>query len=394
MKPLKICMLSYSKYLYDGRIHRYSESLIRNGHQVDMIGLGFRRDTVMEIINGVRIFRIHPRDFSESGPLSYFRNLVLFCMKSFFFVTRMHLARRYDVIHFHNIPDFGVFATLLAKAMGAKIILDVHDLVPEFYMRKFNCTESHPVIRLLLLTERISCRFADHVITVTDLWKETLSNRSLTHDKCLVIMNLPVPSVFRPLPYNHRKADDPFRLSYHGNLAEQTGVDILIEAVAMLSKDISNLSLQIIGEGRMSQLLIEQVRQRGLTDRVTFLPVTPVTRLPERMSGVHAAVDPKKGGIYAGETLSVKAMECLGMQIPLIVSRTKASEFYFRKNEVCFFRPGNASDLARVILNLYTHEKVRQQLHKNAQQFNARFNWAMMQKRYFHLIHDLVKESV
>jgi glycosyltransferase involved in cell wall biosynthesis len=386
-------MVGYTKYEHDGRLHRYSQSLIQNGHLVDVIGLGSRHDTRIQFFDGVRVFRIQSRDFNESGPLSYFRNLLSYFLKSFYHVTRMQLSMRYDVIHFHNIPDFGVFATCLAKWLGAKIILDIHDLVPEFYMRKFNVKENHCIIRLLLIIEKMSCAFADRVITVTELWKETLSKRSVKPDKCQVIMNLPISDVFKPLPYVLRHLNDPFRLSYHGNLAEQTGVDLLLDAVALVRQQIPHVALQIIGEGRERTQLQKKATRLGIEDVVTFKPAVPVYELPDHMKGIHVAVDPKRDGVYAEETLSVKSMEYLGMQIPLIVSKTKAAEYYFRKDEVYFFEPNNSADLANAILDLYFREKLRKQYHVHAKQFNTRYNWDMMKKRYFQLIIDLLQNK-
>ena len=37
-----------------------------------------------------------------------------------------------------NIPDFMVFAAVFPKLTGAKIILDVHDIVPELFVTRFN----------------------------------------------------------------------------------------------------------------------------------------------------------------------------------------------------------------------------------------------------------------
>ena len=47
----------------------------------------------------------------------------------------MPIEEPYDVIHVHSVPDFQVFATLIPRLMGARVILDIHDIVPEFYAR-------------------------------------------------------------------------------------------------------------------------------------------------------------------------------------------------------------------------------------------------------------------
>jgi hypothetical protein len=71
------------------------------------------------------------------------------------------------VVQAHNLPDFLVFAALVPKLLGARLILDLHDLMPEFYASRFKSGMTSFPIRLLCWQERLSCLFAKHVITVT-----------------------------------------------------------------------------------------------------------------------------------------------------------------------------------------------------------------------------------
>ena len=72
--------------------------------------------------------------------------------------------QRYDLIHVHNIPDFLVFAAWYPKLTGSKVILDIHDIVPEFFESKFSVSDRSLLVRALRLVEKISAAFADHVI--------------------------------------------------------------------------------------------------------------------------------------------------------------------------------------------------------------------------------------
>ena len=60
-----------------------------------------------------------------------------------YFLTREHIRERYDLIHVHSVPDFEVFAALFPKLTGSKVILDIHDIVPEFYAASFGHPTSH-----------------------------------------------------------------------------------------------------------------------------------------------------------------------------------------------------------------------------------------------------------
>ena len=224
---MKICMIAYSRFETDGRLHRYSFSLTERGDEVHCIGLGMKNEPKEFMWKGIRLFRLMQRDFKETSPLSYLSRINHFFLLAFFKITQLHFKHKYDIIHYHNVPDHGVFITWIPKLFGAKVILDIHDIVPEFYMRKFEVSEKHVVIRILKQVEKLSCVFANHVITVTEIWKKRLEQRSLNSGKCSVIMNVPFTALFLSHQKEINDNKDRFLFSYHGALTEPTGVDLL-----------------------------------------------------------------------------------------------------------------------------------------------------------------------
>src|ERR1035441_2131085 len=99
---MKACMLAYTFYETDNRVRRYAEALVKRGDQVDAIALAREGISDCEVIQGVRVFRIQKRVIDERGPLSYLTKLVLFFIRSAWFLTIMHLRERYDIIHVHS----------------------------------------------------------------------------------------------------------------------------------------------------------------------------------------------------------------------------------------------------------------------------------------------------
>ena len=61
--------------------------------------------------------------------------------------------------------------------MGAKLVLDMHEITPEFYMSKYGITASSSTVRLLTFLEKISMKFADHVITINEPIEDLLVSR-------------------------------------------------------------------------------------------------------------------------------------------------------------------------------------------------------------------------
>ncbi len=383
-------MISYSRYELDARVHRYAESLVHRGDSVDIIGLGVRGQPREENVHGVQVHRLQTRDFDHKNAVSYLAGMVAFFMRSMWTCTLLHIKHRYDVLHFHNIPDFGVFCTWIPKWMGAAVILDVHDLVPEFYMRKFGITEDHPVVRALKWCEKRSAQFADHVITVTSIWKETLTGRSVEESKCSVMLNSPTGNLFYPRPKPERKKST-LHMVYHGNLSEIFGVDLAIRAMPTVASRIPGAELHVYGPGKTNVLELEKLAEElGVKSHVHFHAPVPRTQVPQILSKADMGIDPKRDGVLAGEGLSNKCMEYFAMGVPAVVSSIKAARTYYHDDMVAFFRPGDPDDLAKRIVELWNDTKRRNAQKIHALQFIEKHGWHEYEKEYFRLLDRLV----
>ena len=67
-------------------------------------------------------------------------NTAAFIAVSAYILAVRSLRRRYDLVYIHNMPDVLVASALLPKLLGAKVILDQHDPMPELMMTIFNRT--------------------------------------------------------------------------------------------------------------------------------------------------------------------------------------------------------------------------------------------------------------
>ncbi len=72
----------------------------------------------------------------------------------------------------HSLPDPLVFAALVPKLTGARVILDLHECMPEFFATKFGVALDHRGVRVVAAAEQASIRFADFAITCTEQMRE------------------------------------------------------------------------------------------------------------------------------------------------------------------------------------------------------------------------------
>ncbi len=387
---MRVCMLAYTFYESDMRIQHYVSALADRGDEVDVIALKRSGYSDHETVGNVKVYRIQSRKVDERGPLSYLFKIVRFLFLSAFVLRRKHLARPYQVIHVHSVPDFLVFAAFFPKLSGARIILDIHDILPEFYASKFKVTDRSPVFRLLKLVEKWSIAFAHHVIIANHLWWERLVSRSVRREKCTPLCNYPDPRYF--FPHAKKRADGKFIMMYPGTLNWHQGVDIAIKAFAKIKDRIPEAEFQIYGEGSETPRLKRLAAELGMNGRVRFSGLLPSDQIANEMATADLAVVPKRASSpFGNEAASTKIMEFMALGVPVVASRTKIDAYYFGDSMVKFFEPENETDLADAILSLKADPELRNRLVSNSLNYVKLNNWEEKKFEYLRLVDFLTK---
>jgi len=389
-KP-RACFIYYQIFQYSAMLSREAKAVVEKGYNVDIICIREKAsEKVFESFSGMNLYKIQARPEREGSTFKYFLRLSFFMVKSFILTSWFSLWRRYKFIHVTSPPDLLVFTAIIPKLMGAKLILDIHDIGPELYMRNLKVSENHWVIRILKILERFSCKFVDHVVTVTDIWKEKLTKRSCPEFKCSVLLNVPDGDVFRFNGVKNHNSSGRLNLFYHGSLEERFGVDTLVLAMPGIAKAIPNVLLHIYGGGRLREQ-IENLRvSLGIQNYLTIQRLVPFYQLPSIICQADIGIVPTKHGVFTDEALSMKSLEYIALGIPIVISRNRCHDYYYNDSMVKFFEPENHSDLAEKVIELAKDDKVRQQQIKRSLEFLKIHGWEETKKKYHKIIDNLV----
>jgi glycosyltransferase involved in cell wall biosynthesis len=387
-------MLAYSFYETDARIKQYARALVERGDCVDVIALRQPGQPARSVLNGVNVFRIQTRKINERGPLSYLFRIMRFLMVAAAFIARRHIAGRYQLIHVHSVPDFLVFAGILPKLFGTPVVLDIHDVLPEFYASKFHVARGSFVFRCLVLVERLSIAFADHAIVANHLWCERVAQRCGMPQKCSPIRNYPARGLFNP---NIRsRTNGKFLITYPGSLNWHQGVDVAIAAFAKIKDQMPDAEFHIYGEGPAKESLIRLASSLGLNDRVVFHGLLPTEQIVQVMADTDLAIEPKRAGSQFGnEALSMKIFEFMAVGVPLVVSRTRIHQYYYSDALVKYYDSDDEGALAGNIVLLRRNPELRRQQITNALNYVEAHSWDIEKYQYLGIVDSLVaKEPV
>ena len=389
-KPRRIAMVTHSFYESDNRVTRYAEALAARGDHVDVLAL--RRAPGLpqhEVIEGVHVHRLQDRfGKNEQSRFSYLWPLVRFLFVSSAWITRRHNHHRYDLLHIHNMPDFLVFAGWFPRLTGARIILDIHDIVPEFYANKFKAGQASLTSSVLKLIERASAHFAHHIIVSNHLWLEKYQARTGTEGRCSVFINNVDTKIFAPAP--RTRQDDRQIVIFPGGLQWHQGLDIALRAFKTVSAALPRAEFHIYGDGNMKPSLVALTAELGLNDRVKFFEPVGVREVSRIMANADLGVVPKRADSFGNEAYSTKIMEFMSLGIPVVVSKTKIDQFYFNDSVVRFFESGNVDALATAMIEVLQNPALRAQMVANASAYSEEHSWKRRKADYLRIVDDLI----
>jgi glycosyltransferase involved in cell wall biosynthesis len=390
--PARICLIRQGYYPLDPRVRREVGALLLAGYEVEVICLRLPGEARFERQGQFTVHRA-PIGHSRGGHISYLLQYGAFFLVATVMVAWIHLRRRLDLVQVNTMPDALVFAAIVPRLMGARVLLDLHECMPEFYAVKFGTGLSHPAVRLIAWIEQAAIRFSDHTITCTDQMREAFESRGAPKDKIGIIMNSANEDEFDPQRYAPAKrVAGEFRIICHGTIEPIYGIDTIVRAVGLLRNEIPGLRLDIYGDGYALEEIRSLIRDLDLVDRVHVAGrFVAVQVLVQAIAAADAGVVAIRRDIFRDLTHCNKMFDFITMRKPAIVSRTRSVEAYF--DDSCFqmFTAGDEQDLARAIRELYADPQLRDRLVRQAARANEPYRWPQQRRRYQEIVHGLVR---
>jgi glycosyltransferase involved in cell wall biosynthesis/peptidoglycan/xylan/chitin deacetylase (PgdA/CDA1 family) len=384
-----IGMICHSDYMGDTRVMRYAEALASRGDRVEVISLrGEQRQAREETLNGVTVVRVQDRlAKDERTALSAAWPLLTFTARARRELWRRHRQRPFDLVHVHTMPDFLIFCATPLQRDGTRLVLDVHDLVPEFFASKFRAFAGRLADLTLRHAERQSAQRADHIILASDLWRERYTRRTGTANRCQVMVNHVDTTLFYPRTVVRTTAGP--RVLFPGGLEWHQGVDLAIRAFAAVRRALPTAEFMILGDGREKQALRALASELGLEDAVHFLPPVPAGAVPALMAAADLGVVPKRADGFGNEAYSTKIMEFMAVGVPVVVADTAVDRHYFTSELVRFFPAGEVGALADAMQDLLANPHAARAQAERALRYAGENCWQIERAGYLALVDTL-----
>ncbi len=374
----RVCIVR-QRDVYEPQIRRVAEALTGAGYDVEVLVMRHPDRPWTTVDNGVRIISL-PGSLGRSNKLRYAFDYASFCVLAGVTLGARHLRRRYSVVQLYTMPDFLVFAAIVPKLLGSRVIAYMNEPTPELFETLYGSTRFR---RTLERIEQRVLRFADHAITVTDELRQRYIERGADGRRISVVLNTPDPAgdLAGWTPPEPSGADE-FVVMTHGSIEDRYGHDTIIEAAAMLRDELPRLRVVFTGRGSEEEAVRALIRERNLEDIVRFEGFVSRNRLNDLLHTTDVGIVAQKASPYSHLVHTYKMVDYWIFGRPVVASRLHATAALYGDDVIEYFEPDDAVDLARAIRRLHDDAARREELARNGRKAQDELGWAVQQRKY------------
>ncbi|WP_198150401.1 glycosyltransferase [Janibacter melonis] len=249
--------------------------------QVDRKAPPARRQAVT--LDGVEYTHI-PGPRLGSTPIDHY---VLACADAFVREARL---RRPSLIQSASNHVTGLAALIAARRVGVPFVYEVRGLWEITEASGKPGWDETQRYQQQVDFETLVASEADAVLAITEETRQELIRRGVPAERITLAPNAVDPTVFMPLPKDEAYArtrgvrtDVPV-IGFAGSMVPYEGLDLLVEAVAMLRDEGVDTQLVLAGSGSAEPALKTQVADLGLADMVRFVGRVPASEMQRMIS--------------------------------------------------------------------------------------------------------------
>ncbi len=301
---------------------------------------------------------------------------------------------RADVIVVSSPQFFAIFsAWILARLTGAKFVLEVRDLWPGIFV-ELGVLKTPWIIYLLERLELFLYRRADHIVVVTNGFKDNIVGRNIPAQKVTTITNGVDIEQFSPISasLDIRKkcgaVDGQTLILYIGAHGISQGLDVILDT-ALSERENPNLRFCLVGNGARKTALLERAKSLGLSNLV-MLDSIPKTDVNAYIAAADIALVTLRDIPGFDTFIPSKLFELMGAGVPVIAAVRGESADIASAAGSLVVPPEDASAMASAIQSLANNPTRCQQIIDQQRQYvEKHFNRETLAGGYLALLQSV-----
>jgi glycosyltransferase involved in cell wall biosynthesis len=326
-------------------------------------------------------------EFYEKGVLKAEKNAlqiggpeILMYFKDFFMTLYFALKNKKKVHVYVGADPLNALAGLILRGMGFTqiTIFYVIDYVP----LRFKNAVLNGMYRFI---DRLCVYNVDFTWNLTSSMIVARQQIGISRNKTNQII-VPTGTHFKKFEGASLTSSDKNTIVFLSHLRKNQGIELVLEALPKVIKDVPSVKLVVIGTGPLEKYFKDEVKKRNITDHVVFLGYIEdpdeIDRVVAKCRvGIAPYVpDPDSFTWYADPG---KPKVYLGCGIPVIITRVPEVAWEISKREAGIAINYNSHELAEALISLCINDALYKKYRANAIQFASEIDWSSVFIRAF-----------
>ena len=365
-EPLRIAVIAACPFPWPRgtpiRIHRISEAVARRGHAVHVITYHLGQELadppfVVHRIPDVALYRR-----TKPGPTV--RKLLLLDPMLVRLLRRLHRKIGFDLVHAHHYEGLLVASHALR---GIPIVYDAHTLLAS-ELPMYRLALPRRLVRAIAPSlDRYLPRRADHIIAVSEAIRHTLTTVGASAPERVHV--IPNGVEWERFPADWGITVDTPTVVFAGNLAPYQGVDLMLQAFALLHDHRPDARLLIVTDARFTphEALARRLGVRAAVDlrRATF------AEQPAILAAATVAINPR---VHC-DGIPQKVLNYMAAGLPVVTFESSAGPLRHEVTGLCV-SDGDTAAMAGALERLLTDRVLARTLGDAARaQARREFSW-------------------
>ncbi len=308
----------------------------------------------IEEADGWRFHRTPMRRSSLSGlPGGIFLQEMLATARR---VDELSETFRPDILHVHSPVLNALPALWIGRKRGIPVVYEVRALWEDAAVDHGTTTEGSLRYRTSRALETFALRRADHVTTICEGLRLEIAARGVASERITVVANavdtMEFPFGTEPDPALRASLglDGKTVIGFVGSFFAYEGLDLLIEAAAILAPRYPEVRLLLVGGGPQESALKKLASERGIADRVIFAGRVPHAKVARYYDLVDVLAYPRRRIRLTEIVTPLKPLEAMAYGRMLVASDVGGHRELIRDGETgVLFPAGDARALAHAI---------------------------------------------
>jgi len=340
--------------------HNLVLELRKRGHEVCVIAPGYSHKKTVEKEDGTTIYRTK----GIKLPL-YMNGRYHFSLFPYFQVKKIIKNFKPDIVNICSPYPIGISTYICARRQNIPVVGSIH-ILPGNMITPFHKLKNQERI------ENYSWKYLIYFFNLVD-WAtiptktgaDTYINRGLKTNITPISNGLKT-EIFNPKnkgEYLRKKFKLPKKniVLYTGRINEEKNLDVLINAIPHVLKEVDAHFLIVGSGGDYKQFLINLAKEINVDDKTTFTDFLEWEDYPNIYSIADVFAMPSEA-----ELQSIVTMEAVASGLPIVVVNKGALHELASMNNGLVFQAKNSKKMAKCIIKILTNDSLKKEMSKKS----------------------------